>query len=136
MKKMDFQEILNLVEEVPGGTYGLLVGFVVGLIGVVVLCFALIGGGSSAGKTSDKEKSEAEEEVVSITKQAKNRGSRSKQQPSRKVTLPSHPLLAADFKGHTGAVFSLDFDSNGKYLASCSEGQLLIYGQYEKVDIL
>ena len=45
-----------------------------------------------------------------------------KQTSGKKWTLPSHPWLAADFKGHTEAVVSLDFDSSGKYLASSSEG--------------
>nr|XP_057943724.1 transducin beta-like protein 2 [Doryrhamphus excisus] len=47
-----------------------------------------------------------------------------KQQRSRKEK-PSqhnfnHPLLAASLKGHSGNVTCLDFSSNGKYLASCS----------------
>ena len=34
-----------------------------------------------------------------------------------------HPLLSADFKGHTGSVLSLHFELGGKYLASCSDGR-------------
>ncbi len=41
----------------------------------------------------------------------------------KKITLPPHPLLAAEFKGHTGFICDLDFDVNGKYLASCSDGK-------------
>ena len=33
-----------------------------------------------------------------------------------------HPWLACNLKGHSGSVLGLDFSSNGKYLASCSEG--------------
>ncbi|XP_053562295.1 transducin beta-like protein 2 [Bombina bombina] len=33
----------------------------------------------------------------------------------------THPLLAASLKAHSGHVTCLDFSSNGKYLASCSE---------------
>lgn len=45
----------------------------------------------------------------------------------KKITLPSHPLLSADFKGHTGSILGLDFDGNGKYIASCSNGKLTYY---------
>uniref|UniRef100_V9KXR6 Transducin beta-like protein 2 n=1 Tax=Callorhinchus milii TaxID=7868 RepID=V9KXR6_CALMI len=33
----------------------------------------------------------------------------------------SHPVLAAALKGHSGNISCLDFSSNGKYLASCSD---------------
>ncbi len=40
----------------------------------------------------------------------------------KKVTLPPHPLLASEFKGHTGLISDIDFDINAKYIASCSNG--------------
>ncbi len=46
----------------------------------------------------------------------------------KKITLPAHPLLVAEFKGHTGFICDLDFDVNGKYLASCSDGEVLFRG--------
>ena len=57
----------------------------------------------------------------SSSKAAKSKGA--KQWKPRKHSHSTHPLLAADFKGHTGAVLSLDFELGGKYLVSCSEGE-------------
>ncbi len=123
---MDVEDILRAV---PGGTYAVLVAFVVGVTGVVALfCVIGKGGGSSLeGKgarkrlVSEDEQSEAEE-TGNKNKQPRHKTSKSKPQSSKKVTLNSHPLLAGEFKGHTGAVLSLDFEANGKYLASCSDG--------------
>ena len=140
---MDAQEIVRLVEDVPGGVYTVLGSAVVGLAGILLfLCWALTGrdgagGGSGTsrqtgvprGRTASATESEGEEngEVRSRKQQPRSKISKMKQQPSnKKITLPPHPLLAAEFKGHTGSVLSLDFDSNGKYLASCSDGMLLL----------
>ena len=71
----------------------------------------------------EEEQREAEKEKAEPQERNKSKAPK-KWKPSagKKWTLPSHPLLAADFKGHTEAVLSLDFDSSGKYLASSSEG--------------
>lgn len=37
----------------------------------------------------------------------------------------SHPWLLTSLKGHKGQVLHMDFSANGKYLASCAEGELL-----------
>lgn len=37
----------------------------------------------------------------------------------------SHPWLLTTIKGHTGPILDIDFSSNGKYLASCAEGESL-----------
>lgn len=118
--------------------YAIAAAAVLGLIGALyVLCSAL-GVRISVEVVDDRETEqrgsadESSEEQEGSTKgqrqkrqqQAKAKGAKVK--PQRKVTLPSHPLLAAEFKGHTGPVLSLDSDGNGKYVASCSEGQSLI----------
>lgn len=36
----------------------------------------------------------------------------------------NHPMLITSLKGHTGIINSLDFSTNGKVLASCSEGKV------------
>lgn len=124
---MDFAEVLSLVEDVPGGPYAVLAAVVGGLVGILLLCFAVSGGTKAKKEPREPAASESEGEEVteSNTKQQQTRIK--PKQPSKKVTLPSHPLLAAEFKGHTGAVLSLDFDSNGKYLASCSDGEFSIH---------
>lgn len=35
----------------------------------------------------------------------------------------SHPWLLTSIKGHTGPILDIDFSSNGKYLASCADGE-------------
>lgn len=122
--------LVGLLEEVPA--YGVLAASVTGLVGVLVFCYALgccKGNSSKEGKeeggAGEKSASESEDEPEKASKQQpKNKGGKSKQFASSKskVSLPPHPLLAAEFKGHTGAVVAMDFDVNGKYLATCSEG--------------
>ena len=38
----------------------------------------------------------------------------------------SHPLLASTLKDHSDNILDLDFSINGKYLASCAEGNFII----------
>ena len=102
---------------------------VVGLTGV--LLFALLrfcrgradaGTGSSEPHSPVDTCSENEKESVS-TKPVKTKALKHPK-PNRK-SLPNHPLLVCEFKGHTGSILSLDFDCSQKYLASCSEGILV-----------
>ena len=126
---MDFEAIVgSTVGKIPGGVYAVLAAFIVGLVGIITLCIAIgSGSGSKSSQNELRKKSTSEEddEVVETKgkQQPRNKGLKFKQQTSKKVTLPPHPLLAAEFKGHTGTVLSLDFDCNGKYLASCSDGK-------------
>ena len=115
--------VYDFVEEVPGGPLAVLGAAAVGLLGVVfLLCCALSRGSEKRGRPVSVSESEGEEDRP---RQQQSK-SKLKQQSSgnKKVTLPPHPLLAAEFKGHTGAVLSLDYDTSGKYLVSCSDGEL------------
>lgn len=109
----------------------MLAAAVAGLLGVVfLLCCALSSGsrgngGKDAGakkRLSSVSESEGEENGGDKSRQ-KPRNKSSSKASNKKVSLSPHPLLATEFKGHTGAVLSLDFDTNGKYLASCSDGK-------------
>lgn len=114
------------VEEVPGGPVTILTAAVVGL-GVAVLCYAIGCGAGKGSQTAGKANNGAESnssQQQTKEQQNKLKGPKPfKQHQSRRTTLPSHPLLVTEFKGHTGAVLSLDFDSSGKYLGSCSDGE-------------
>ena len=121
------------LEGLSVGQSAVLIAVGAGLLGLV-LAFCLSGRGSDS-KTREEEKHEANEPSAAVTDKkaeppkkqwkVKNAGK------SRKTTLPSHRLLAADLKGHTAAVLSLDFDSSGKYLVSCSEGS----GRFCKISL-
>ena len=106
----------------------ILAAVVVGLVGLLaVLWLALRRSGSKGPEEVRNEGSEEDMEKEESSEGPKRRKPLKSKGPttrSRKNTLPSHSLLAADFKGHTGAVLSLDFDSSGRYLASCSEGDV------------
>ena len=124
-------DVLQWLEALSAGQSAVLVAVGAGLLGLIV-AFCLSGRGSSGERQKEEETRTAEVENVSSAEE----GDEKKTEPQKKqwkvkntgkpkkTVLPSHPLLAADFKGHTGAVLSLDFDSTGKYLVSCSEGGL------------
>ena len=119
--------LLEWLEALSAGQSAVLVAVGVGVIGLLV-AFCL----STRGSVSKEEEPKSQvEEISSAVKgkrddasepQKKQSKARNTGKPKRGA-LPSHPLLAADFKGHTGAVLSLDFDHSGKYLVSCSEGE-------------
>ena len=129
---MDLDDFRFFYEFLLANLYAVLGAAVVGLAGLVfILCITLRPG---SNRRSEGEEHEGRTSVVeeSLGEQEESGGQKPKRQQTkvkgakpkavRKITLPSHPLLAGEFKGHTGAVLSLDFDTSGKYLASCSEG--------------
>ena len=115
------------------GQAAVLVAVGVGMLSLIVaFCF------STRGSSSKRKEMISEVEELSSEQSFRKARKDSSSDPQKKqwkaktsakprrTTLPSHLLLAADFKGHTGAVLSLDFDSTGRYLASCSEGTSLL----------
>lgn len=132
----DFLSIL--LEELSTTHYAFLAAVVLGFLGVlVVLCITLRGGSSKPEKEEEEETTEKQQQETANQNQKQQQPKLKgiKPKPTRKITLPSHPLLAAEFKGHTGTVFSLDFDHNGKYLASCSEGRNFLIWRKIEFDI-
>lgn len=106
----------------------ILAAVVLGLVGLLAaLWLALRRSGSKGLEEARNEVSGGDMEKEDSGEGPKQRKPLKSKGPTtrpRKNTLPSHSLLATDFKGHTGAVLSLDFDSSGRYLASCSEGDV------------
>lgn len=118
------------LETISAGQSAILVAVGVGMIGLIVaFCFS---SRDSSSKDEDEAKSEVEEVSsdqsagkARKTELGKKQWKEKNTGKPKKSTLPSHPLLAADFKGHTGAVLSIDFDNTGRYLVSCSDGMYI-----------
>ena len=115
------------------GQAAILVAVGVGMLSlIVVFCLSTRGSSSKRKETKPEVEELSSEQSIRKTRKDSSSDPQKKQWKAktsakpRRTTLPSHPLLAADFKGHTGAVLSLDFDSTGRYLVSCSEGTWLL----------
>ena len=92
---------------------------VVAVLLVVVLVFL-----KGRSKEQSKEGEDEHDQVSPMTKgapQAEKKKER-KFDRSRKTSQSSHPLLAAELKGHTRSIVDMDFDINGKYVITASEG--------------
>ena len=107
--------------EYPG--VGVTVAVVLGLLTVCVTVLLFCKRQTKSQKQHPETKQQengTSSNSAAILKVAKSKGVKGRQ--PKKHSPTGHPLLAADFKGHTGAVLSLNFELGGKYLASCSEG--------------
>ncbi|KAM9498893.1 transducin beta-like protein 2 isoform 2-T2 [Salvelinus alpinus] len=94
------------------------------LIGMLIILVA-IAVGKQKGEISDQleqkeEDSVAEESAVKASTAKKQKQQRPRKEKAQQQTF-SHPLLASSLKSHSGNVTSLDFSSNGKYLATCAD---------------
>ena len=124
--KMAADYVSMLLADLSTTHYAVAVAVLLGLPGVLYLLCCALRGAKKPQETAEDSGSEEQVNADGGQKQKKQQQAKvkgTKIKPQRKITLPSHPLLAAEFRGHTGSVLSLDFDDNGKYLASCSEGQ-------------
>lgn len=125
--------LLQWFEDISAAQSTVLVAVGVGILGLLVaFCLRARSSGSGSGPKEKEKKGDKEEEREEGGGEEREDDAKRKKQwkvksapKTKRTTLPSHPLLAADFKGHTGAVLSLDFDSSGRYLVSCSEGDCL-----------
>ncbi|XP_063812227.1 transducin beta-like protein 2 isoform X1 [Pseudophryne corroboree] len=91
------------------------------LLGGLVLLLTLWGKRTSEASVAEPSAQVANGQAVPGKQTAK----KPKQQKLRKEKVQqhtfTHPLLASALKAHSGNVTCLDFSSNGKYLASCSD---------------
>lgn len=69
-----------------------------------------------------KQSSSTKSAISKHQKQSQLRSGTAGALNKRSEKMINHPWLLTSLKGHTGRVLDMDFVSNGKYLASCSEG--------------
>ena len=101
----------------------LLIGAGAAVAAVLLVVVLLVLKGKA--KEQPKETSDEHEQAPAVKRgppQAEKKKER-KFDRSRKISHSSHPLLAAELKGHTRNIVDVDFDINGKYVITASEGE-------------
>ena len=102
--------------------YPLLAAAVMGVLTLILIAWCVLRPGTKT-ESQDNEPVSKKNNETAGTGSSQSKAKKAKVKPiSKKVSLPIHPLLAAEFKGHTDGVLSIDIDPNGKFLTSCSEG--------------
>ena len=95
-----------------------------GIVIMIVIMRYVIGGKKAKEAEKSPEPSgedRGEDEAPEDNAVEERRPKKSVKQFARKPSY-SHASLTASLKGHTGEILEIDFDSRGKYLLSCSEG--------------
>lgn len=77
---------------------------------------------NSQSSNANKNQSEAVNQAKANNGKATKRSNLKKRSDK---TNYSHNWLLTTLKGHTGSVLDMSFSSNGKYLATCADGELL-----------
>ena len=102
----------------------IIVSGVLGAVTLIVVVWYMIGGRKRKEAEKSPEPIGEDEAPEDNTAVEERRPKKVGKQFARKPSY-SHALLAATLKGHTGQILEIDFDSRGKYLLSCSEGNTL-----------
>jgi hypothetical protein len=83
-----------------------------------------------APPTAESKPGKKSKVVEAAPAKSNKRNQVNKQQQRASEANFTHPWLYTTLKGHTGKVLDMDFSSNGKYLATCSEGNLACFNFY------
>ena len=103
------------------------------IAGVILAVILYIGLKSKKEETSDSNRSDLDEkpsiigEKKDILKQVKGK------KKAGTLAAKTHHRQFAVLKGHTGHVCDLEYSLNGKYLASTSQGYLLVLVKYNSL---
>ena len=117
--------------EQVGAIATVILAVIVGAIGTVIYLIFLkpctdVKEEDSDKRESNKDLTKKHDEGMSKKRPNSTSSSSSKKKVAKESNpVTTHGLLLTSLKGHTGTVTSIDFSSNGKYLASCSEGKEL-----------
>ena len=68
---------------------------------------------------------EQEAQEVSAPAASKKRAVKSKKRREAQQEF-SHPWMVGSLKGHAGQILDVDVSANGKFVATCADGKLLL----------
>lgn len=82
------------------------------------------GRSSNGNELYDVQRKQSNKSAISKHQKQSHRSGTGGALNKRSEKMINHPWLLTSLKGHTDHVLDIDYSSNGKYLASCSEGML------------